>query len=38
MFEEIAIIAVSSIGIIGTLLCVNLLKNNPELNLGSSLQ
>lgn len=38
MFEEIAIIAVSSIGIIGTLLCVNLLKNNLELNLSPSLE
>jgi hypothetical protein len=30
MFEEIALIAVSSIGIIGSLLFVNLLKTNNE--------
>ncbi len=31
MFEEIAIIAVSSIAAISTLLCVNLLRTEPEL-------
>jgi hypothetical protein len=34
MFEEIAIIAVSSIGIIGTLLFVDLLRTKPEINVG----
>jgi hypothetical protein len=31
MFEEIAVIAVSSIGIMSTMLFVNLLKTKPEL-------
>ncbi len=31
MIEEIAIIAVSSIAVISTMLCVNLLRTKPEL-------
>ncbi len=33
MFEEIAIIAVGSIGIIGSILCVNLLRTEPKLSI-----
>jgi hypothetical protein len=32
MFEEIAIIAVSSIAVISSLLCINLLKTEDEIN------